>query len=525
MLKSIFKSAALWVAAAVSFTACEVDTTTVMFEDDHTFAEPSDTVFSMLGILAQVQEVAERNVLLGELRGDLVAPNPDYASMMRGTEYAAWLDLANFENLEDTTFNRYRDYYAIVNNCNFYLDRIADVIASETDENNLETLDAYTGEVYAIRALCYSELIKCFCAAYPASDSEGSTPDDEAARNLPGVVLRTKYFEPEPVKRASLYDSWQHVLDDLDRAEELLDDGDDDPYASEDDVYDNYYISPAAVYAIRSRVALYMRDWEDAVTYSSYVIDNDAFALSGTTVNQTTGYTGFDSLWYYDTGTEIIWRIGFTGTSYGGALGTVFLNYTRDYTYLYPDYVPSEWVIGLYSSSDIRYLAYFADASVTGIQNGYSFEIPVPLVVKYWGNRSFTNTYQLYHVSMPKPLRLAEQYLIRAEANCRLGNTGLATNDLTALSQNRGAGAVSVGSDWLETISRERVKELYMEGFRLNDLKRWNMGFERTPNSYSQTEGNDLEISADDPLFVWPIPQHEIEAPGSEIEGNPSNNR
>ena len=64
-----------------------------------------------------------------------------------------------------------------------------------------------------------------------------------------------------------------------------------------------------------------------------------------------------------------------------------------------------------------------------------------------------------------------------------------------------------------------------MEGFRLNDLKRWHQGFERTPNSYSQTEGNDLEISADDPLFVWPIPQHEIESPGSEIEENASNNR
>ena len=51
------------------------------------------------------------------------------------------------------------------------------------------------------------------------------------------------------------------------------------------------------------------------------------------------------------------------------------------------------------------------------------------------------------------------------------------------------------------------------------------MGFERTPNSYSQTEGNDLEISADDPLFVWPIPQNDIEAPGSDIEGNESNNR
>ena len=102
-----------------------------------------------------------------------------------------------------------------------------------------------------------------------------------------------------------------------------------------------------------------------------------------------------------------------------------------------------------------------------------------------------------------------------------------ATTDLTTLSQSRLAGSVTVssGDAGLETISNERVKELYMEGFRLNDLKRWHKGFERTPNNYSQVEGYDMEVSADDPLFVWPIPQHEIEAPGSDIEGNDSNNR
>ena len=30
-------------------------------------------------------------------------------------------------------------------------------------------------------------------------------------------------------------------------------------------------------------------------------------------------------------------------------------------------------------------------------------------------------------------------------------------------------------------------------------------------------------VEKDDPLFVWPIPQHEIEAPGANIEPNESN--
>jgi hypothetical protein len=78
-------------------------------------------------------------------------------------------------------------------------------------------------------------------------------------------------------------------------------------------------------------------------------------------------------------------------------------------------------------------------------------------------------------------------------------------------------------NNWLQTISDERVRELYMEGFRLHDLKRWNMGFERTPQANSLAEGSTMKVEAGDPLFVWPIPKHEIEAPGSEITGNESN--
>ena len=117
MLKNILKLTAIWMAATVSFTACEVDTTTVMFEAAHDFSQPGDTVFSMLGILDKVQDVVEKGVLLGELRGDLVKPDPFVGTSI------AWVDLTRFENLENATFNRYRDYYAIVNNCNFYLER------------------------------------------------------------------------------------------------------------------------------------------------------------------------------------------------------------------------------------------------------------------------------------------------------------------------------------------------------------------------------------------------------------------
>lgn len=127
---------------------------------------------------------------------------------------------------------------------------------------------------------------------------------------------------------------------------------------------------------------------------------------------------------------------------------------------------------------------------------------------------------------MPKVFRLAEQYLIRAEAYAEQGNYAEASNDLSTLrrARYRTGGAVSVNADnWLEIVEQERVKELYMEGFRLQDLKRWHKGFEREPQDQSLENGSSLKVEADDPMFVWPIPQHEIEAPGSQIEPNESN--
>jgi hypothetical protein len=263
-----------------------------------------------------------------------------------------------------------------------------------------------------------------------------------------------------------------------------------------------------------------MQDWDAAIEHSTVLIDSDAFMLATARSYATDTQTFLQYLWTNDTSYENIWRIGYTATSYGGAQGSVFLNFTTDYTYYYPDYVPAQWVLDLYDSGDMRYNAYFANA-----QTGYPHQLTWPLLVKYYGNEGLMQNL-IYHVNMPKPLRLAEQYLIRAEAYCQKANYSSASADLSALRESRfsAGGTISVNAgNWQQTISDERVRELYMEGFRLHDLKRWGKGFERTPQSQTQSEGSSLKIEAGDPLFVWPIPNHEIVSPGSQIQPNESN--
>lgn len=205
----------------------------------------------------------------------------------------------------------------------------------------------------------------------------------------------------------------------------------------------------------------------------------------------------------------------------GGALGTVFLNY--DYTSYNPDYVPAQWALEAYDSADLRYNAYFGT-----VTTGFSHALTWPLLIKYMGNQDFISQ-RLLCVSMPKPFRLAEQYLIRAEAYCRMGTSyyGKAGSDISALRTARyssyGGSTTLTEENWFKTVSEERVKELFMEGFRLNDLKRWHEGFERKEQPSTVSPGNTLKVEKDDPRFVWPIPQHELDAPGVDLAPNESN--
>lgn len=391
--------------------------------------------------------------------------------------------------------------YSIIGRCNYFFDNIVSLEQNLTDDEQIDKLQALKGEVYFARALAYSELIKCFCKAY----------DPATAENELGVALITSYNHPEPLTRSSLKASYEFVKEDLEKAGELV---------TLKDVNNSPYINQSLVKALAARVALYMQDWEKARDYATEVVDDDYLGLSSANTHKvTSSMTDYQYMWKYDAGLEVIWKVGFTTTSYGGALGRVFLNY--DLISYKPDYVPADWALNLYEQNDQRATAFFKQATT-----GYAHGLTWPLLFKYEGNAEFMKS-NILHVNMPKVFRLSEQYLIRAEAYCRLGEYDKAGKDITTLRTARYTtyGTTSIGEDnWLETISNERVRELFMEGFRLQDLKRWHKGFERKPQSNTVGAGSSLKVEADNPFFVWPIPQHELDAPGADMQPNESNN-
>lgn len=492
-------------AVFCSVTACLDKYPEDAIPEDEAIRKVSDVDQAVIGIYAAFKHSALYSgplTIFPDLQADFMYAVNGYSN----TYGDVWRWEILSTNAEIT--NVYGALYNIIARCNYVFDYMDEVEANTSDDEQLEKLDSYKGELHFARALAYSELLKMFCKAYE---------NDAAAANESGVVLTTSYHKPGRLVRASLKDSYRFVLDELEKAAHYLDRDENDAEI----LYNTSYFTIGTVNALFARVYLYMNKFDEAITYASKVIDSKKYILSDINSNNySTTYNDYEYMWAYDASTEIIWKVNFELSSYGGALGTIFLGY--DYTSYKPDYVPASWILQLYPANDRRYEAFFETQTT-----GYSHGLTWPLLKKYAGNRNFINS-QILFVSMPKPFRLSEMYLIRAEAYSRCSRHlySEASKDITTLRTARYASyaTASITEDnWQEVIGDERVKELYMEGFRLMDLKRWHKGFERKSQSNTVSPGNGLKIDKNNPLFVWPIPQHELETPGAEILPNESN--
>lgn len=143
-LKTI-KTFALAALVVAGVSSCEdmlkVDSKTYMFDHQNNLDNPTDTVYSVLGIVNKLQKIADRSVILGEIRGDLVAIS-DHASQDLRDLYSYDFGALKANNKYDQAV----DYYAVINNCNFFLAN-ADTALVRNQKNVLK------GEYIAV--LCY----------------------------------------------------------------------------------------------------------------------------------------------------------------------------------------------------------------------------------------------------------------------------------------------------------------------------------------------------------------------------------
>jgi len=349
--------------------------------------------------------------------------------------------------------------YSMIDQVHRILDALPKIPAANADEeNDKKRIEA---ELKTLRGIAYLELMINFMA-------QGYDP---AGLAVP-LVLKSDLFQ-QPARNTT-QEIMAQVEADLaaGRAESLIPAAPDDPLR----------LSQSAIAAYQARAALLRKDWDNAITFAS-----SAISLSGKTLSM----AEYPAYFSDDNESETIFKYRDNAKPqqlWRDTNGDIFFE-------------PADKLKNRFDrDNDIRFFTFFgSDGGDTSI------------IVKYPGSSRGPQINDL------KLIRLAEMYLIRAEANAEKGQLVTAASDINALRRERINGYADVAfaskDIAISEIMDERFKELCFEGFRFFDLKRRSLPINRDLSD--SRNPNWQNLPADSYLFALPIPS-------TEFEGNPN---
>ena len=401
--------------------------------------------------------------------------------------------------------------YGGIASVNFFLDRTKDLTFDSAEDQ--QAYDRYVAEARFTRAYFYWWLLDHFCPAYTDANKD----------QLLGLAIVDKY-NPTSDKstypgRSSIAATYKFIEDDLEGAYTGLKKYEDALTTTERAALVKpmaEYVCSWTVRALQSRLALLKGDYKTARDYAEEVIASNVYTLSTR--------DKYAAMWTSDTNSEIIFRPISTNQELGlGSTGTAWIAAS---SYL-ADYIPVPYVAtsgtstetSLYQRLDIRYTTFIGERTL--LVDG-TF-VKAPAFVKYPGNPALQQTSMNNLLNMPKPFRLSELYLISAEASYMLSDFGQANTRLDDLRKNRISRYTTTtyaGEKLRDEIRLERRRELIGEGFRMSDLRRWKVGFNRADVNYlAYPQAGDITVAAgrsvvyqpDDHRYVWPIPSAELQ--------------
>lgn len=326
---------------------------------------------------------------------------------------------------------------------------------------DLATANRYRGELLALRAYLHFELLRAYASSY----QPGALGVPYMKQSIISYPARDKFEDVIANAKA-----------DLVAAKALI------PTS----FTDKSRITRNTVSAIQARVALYEKNWGEAITYATEVINAAPLATAAQ----------FPGLWTDANDSEVIWKLKRVGTT-DARIGDFYFRQTGGIVL----YAPSFKLIAAFDqANDLRYPAYIKfDATRTGTKTQY-------LVNKYIGGTSTAPG-----LTDIKMFRTGEMYLIRAEA--RAESTGDAAADINALRTARITGYTAATfadkAALIDAIYTERFKELAFEGHRFFDLKRRNMPVQRLAADAVNASGA-VTLTPAQAQYAFPIPALEI---------------
>ncbi len=348
---------------------------------------------------------------------------------------------------------------------NLVISEVMDAEGGTTEEKNQLLAEARVHRAHAL-LLLVNLYAKQYNPATAASDD--------------GVSLRPGLDFEENLKRASVQEVYDFIVNDLKLSIGHLPNT---PMLN----YNYRPVEPAA-YALLARANLYMNNTENALKYadSSLILYNTLIDFN--TLEASNMIPG-----------TLLYPIGLQNPE------VLLLKSTTSPTSLF--YANTDLINLFDITDDLRVPAmYFSDA-LFGMDFGY--------ISTEWTGRT--------PVKGPST---AEMYLVRAECYARQGKTAEAINDLNTLRASR----FKTGSDYeltatspqeaLTLVKTERRRELAFRGFRLFDIKRYNV-FDHDNISVTRTiNGAVYTLLPESPRMVLPIGRKYIEL-NPEINPNP----
>lgn len=366
--------------------------------------------------------------------------------------------------------NLWTSMYRAINSANNIINSDIPVTAAiQADKDHI------IGEAYALRGLIYFDMVRMYAQHYTYTSG---------ASHL-GVPLILDFDPKRKPQRNTVKEVYEQVISDMTKATTLM--------KSASRSKNSNTLSSTSVKALLARVYLYKEDWVNAEIMATAVIGSSYSLVTN---------SNYAKLWSTDNSTESIFEISMTTSDNRGSNSIAGL-YIKE---IYGDYLPSKDVVSLYNASDLRLSTFKTD----------------PLLVGAYASLRVNKYPDIIGNDNVKVIRLAEIYLIRAEARAFLGTNVLgAQQDLDVVRKRAlPSAATTTATDQAlkDEIMLERRLELCFEGQRLWDLMRKKMGIVRT-----QCTSAKCSIPYGDNTNVLPIPQFETDT-NPNITQNPGYN-
>lgn len=402
------------------------------------------------GLINSAYQLVPQHKAMLNMRGSQFSPEDDPWGMgLDGfdvyKDIYMWNDVAT-DNAKTQEYP-YMSFYQVIFHTNEIINN-----ALEAQDDGTESIEQVVAEAYALRAYMYFELANMYAPVY----------DKTTATTVKAIPITTDIDVEQTFPKATLQAVYNLVLNDIDQAQSLM--------VLEQQEGDNKYrFSLESLYALKSRVLLYMQEWQLAANAAqeALAINNQLEDMNSEAYTSNTNYQSKEAMLSLEYVTVLV---------------------LRDYASI------SNSLIASYKEGDLRPSKYFSES---------------------WYGYLVAN--KVSSASERVSFRRAELYLNAAEGLARAGKLADARIQLNNLLQNRYTpDAYTTEMDFLNALSAdelidailvEREKELALEGQQWYDWRRTTQ-----PQVSKTVKGVEVVLQKNDSRYTIQIPKSAREA-------------